>query len=127
MLGPQTQPKHGASDVVASLVVARWTLFAGNLALGVLTETSREMWNVQGVFVAASSFDTWRTRFEEKTRLGDAIQEAEEEDEELLDAFDALEGETSPLALRLVAESDGSEQDFGLLYLTGDRAGFRLL
>lgn len=103
----------------------RWNVFAGDELLGELTELEREMWNVTGSFSPTRAFDAWRDRFEEKSALSEKLESTDDED--LLDAFDELENATCPPAFRLVESETQREQDFGLLYLSDTRGGFRLV
>jgi len=101
-----------------------WTLFAGDEVLGRLTESSREMWNASCVFVSEPGFDRFAPLFSEKSRLGTILEDSD--DEALSQRWDELELLTAPPYLRLVA-ADGSVQDFGMLYIEGASAGFRML
>lgn len=105
-------------------MMSAWSLMQGDLVLGELTETERDMWNVRSHFVATGHFSAFRSRFERKSFLAEQLEDSEEE---ALEAeFNALEEATSPPSLRLIAR-DGTEQPFGLLYVDGEYAGFRLL
>ena len=97
-----------------------WTLYAGDGALGRLTYRENEMWNVRCHFTPTPAFDAWRARFEEKSRLAEALESSDGETPE----FDALEDATSPPHLTLRTD-DGADFPFGLLYVEGDFAGFR--
>jgi hypothetical protein len=93
--------------------------------LGVIDETEREMWNVRGTFAPAVAFDaTIASVFARKAALAEQLEE--DDDDAVVAAFDALEAQTSPPELELVGD-DGRAQDFGLLYVEGNAAGFRLV
>lgn len=96
----------------------------GEVAIAELTEVGREMWNVTCEVAVTEHFAALRAVFERKARLADALEDSD--DEALQEEWDALEIATSPPALALVAP-DGSVQDFGLLYIEADGAGFRLV
>lgn len=96
----------------------------GERAIAELTEVGREMWNVTCRVAVTEHFAALREVFDRKARLADALQDSD--DAHLQDQWEALEVATSPPALQLLA-ADGSVQDFGLLYIEEDGAGFRLI
>lgn len=66
----------------------------------------------------------FRARFDRKSHLAERLEQSN--DETLSDEFDRIEEATASPALELV-EGEGKRQPFGLLYIDGARAGFRLL
>ncbi len=100
-----------------------WTLLAGNELLGRLTESSRDMWNVSCTFTPGPAFARFEALFNEKAALATALED--DVDDAAVSRFDELEEQTSPPQLQLVA-AGGQSADFGLLYVEGDQAGFRL-
>ena len=71
------------------------------------------MWNVKATFTATKAFDAWRERFVKKSELSAVLEESEADEDEDLDAFDALEHATSPPSLRLVEEVTGRDLKTG--------------
>jgi hypothetical protein len=103
----------------------RWTLQQGDLVLGVIDETERDMWNVRATFAPTAAFDAgFESLFAEKAALGEQLED--DDDDDLAAQFDDLEERTSPPHFQLVGE-DGRTQEFGFLYVTVARAGFRLV
>jgi hypothetical protein len=96
----------------------------GDEVVGELEELQREMWNVRCEFRAGPAFEPLRADFEEKARVAQQLEDSD--DPALSDRFDELEVRTAPPALVMLG-SDGKQQDFGLLYIEGSRAGFRLI
>ena len=90
--------------------------------VGWLVETSRDMWNVHCSFRPGPGFAAVAELFAEKALLAEWLLEAE--DEASLARFDELEEATSPPVLTL--EQGDALVEFGLLYVEGEQAGFRL-
>jgi hypothetical protein len=102
----------------------RWRLMQGDLAIAELTEVGRDMWNVTCQVALTGAFEALREVFDRKARLAEQLEDVDDDD--LHARWEALEIATSPPALRLLAP-DGATQDFGLLYMDADGAGFRLV
>lgn len=102
----------------------RWRLLQGELVIAELTEVGRDMWNVSCRAEVTEHFAALRAVFDRKARLAEQLEDADDDD--LIAQWEALETATSPPALQLLAP-DGSAQDFGLLYIEDDGAGFRLV
>lgn len=96
----------------------------GERVIAELTELGRDMWNVTCQVALTEHYAALREVFARKARLAEALEDADDDD--LQAQWEALEVATSPPALQLLAP-DGSAQDFGLLYIEDDGAGFRLV
>ncbi len=96
----------------------------GEVAIAELTEVGRDMWNVTCQVAVTGAFEALREVFDRKTRLAEQLEDVDDDDLEA--QWEALEIATSPPALQLLAP-DGTAQDFGLLYIEADSAGFRLV
>lgn len=90
-----------------------------------ITETERDMWTVRGVFASTPAFDAAVARlFAEKNAAAAAIEG--DESAESLAAFDDIEERTGNPHFVLFDKAR-RQVPFGLLYVTGDFAGFRLV